>query len=348
VAPLLDTTIASSVARAATDPERARIAEGTADQPGRWWAFGPYVSERAWGTVREDYSVDGRAWEYFPHDHARSRAYRWSEDGLAVRRAGIGEPAPDARRPRVRASGNRHLCARLLGDHRRLRQGNSGRHLRPRECSQRWHGGGDAARAPDPLVSQSVVLGRDCRSTGDPRDLDERRRRSRGGPRRRYMDPACRLGARWDRADPALLRERDELPALLRIGGEHAVSEGWHQRPRGARRADGESQQDRHEDGVLVSHHGARRGNRGAPAAARTRGDDAAVPRFGSAFRAGADRPRARGRRLLRSAPHRRHHGRGGGGHASRLRRPRVEPAVLPLRRRALPRRRCRAADSYP
>src|SRR2546426_8100090 len=44
-------------------------------------------------------------------------------------------------------------------------------------------------RSPDPLVSQSVVLGRDCRSTGDPRDLDERRRRSRGGPRRRYMDP---------------------------------------------------------------------------------------------------------------------------------------------------------------
>ena len=83
VAPLLDTTIASSVARAATDPERARIAEGTADQPGRWWAFGPYVSERAWGTVREDYSADGRAWDYFPHDHARSRAYRWSEDGLA-------------------------------------------------------------------------------------------------------------------------------------------------------------------------------------------------------------------------------------------------------------------------
>src|SRR6266436_3808462 len=82
-APLLDTTIVSSVARAATDPERARIAEGTADQPGRWWAFGPYVSERAWGTVREDYSADGRAWEYLPHDHARSRAYRWSEDGLA-------------------------------------------------------------------------------------------------------------------------------------------------------------------------------------------------------------------------------------------------------------------------
>ena len=48
-----------------------------------WMRWGPYLSERAWGTVREDYSADGTAWEYFPHDHARSRAYRWSEDGLA-------------------------------------------------------------------------------------------------------------------------------------------------------------------------------------------------------------------------------------------------------------------------
>ncbi|MGC2401538.1 MAG: glucosidase [Acidobacteriaceae bacterium] len=45
--------------------------------------WGPYLSERQWGTVREDYSADGDAWKYFPHDHARSRAYRWGEDGLA-------------------------------------------------------------------------------------------------------------------------------------------------------------------------------------------------------------------------------------------------------------------------
>ncbi len=48
-----------------------------------WKQWGPYVSERAWGTVREDYSAESTPWEYFPHDHARSRAYRWSEDGLA-------------------------------------------------------------------------------------------------------------------------------------------------------------------------------------------------------------------------------------------------------------------------
>ena len=47
-----------------------------------WKRWGPYLSERQWGTVREDYSADGTAWEFFPHDHARSRAYRWGEDGI--------------------------------------------------------------------------------------------------------------------------------------------------------------------------------------------------------------------------------------------------------------------------
>src|SRR5215468_8652795 len=48
-----------------------------------WKKWGPYLSERQWGTVREDYSQTGNAWDYFPHDQARSRAYRWGEDGLA-------------------------------------------------------------------------------------------------------------------------------------------------------------------------------------------------------------------------------------------------------------------------
>ncbi|WP_323989812.1 MGH1-like glycoside hydrolase domain-containing protein [Nguyenibacter sp. L1] len=56
----------------------ARIAEGAP-----WRRWGPYLSERQWGTVREDYSAGGTAWDYFPHDHARSRAYRWGEDGIA-------------------------------------------------------------------------------------------------------------------------------------------------------------------------------------------------------------------------------------------------------------------------
>ena len=57
--------------------------DAQADGQANWRHWGPYVSERQWGTVREDYSPSGSAWDYLPHDHARSRAYRWGEDGLA-------------------------------------------------------------------------------------------------------------------------------------------------------------------------------------------------------------------------------------------------------------------------
>ena len=62
--------------------EEFRLSEST-DRKKHWKRWGPYLSERAWGTVREDYSAYGNAWEFFPHDHARSRVYRWNEDGLA-------------------------------------------------------------------------------------------------------------------------------------------------------------------------------------------------------------------------------------------------------------------------
>ena len=62
--------------------EQRRLAD-TAARRADWQRWGTYAGERSWGTVREDYSADGSAWEYFPHDHARSRAYRWCEDGLA-------------------------------------------------------------------------------------------------------------------------------------------------------------------------------------------------------------------------------------------------------------------------
>ena len=62
--------------------EEIRLAESGARNK-HWKRWGPYLSERAWGTVREDYSPYGNAWESLPHDHARSRAYRWNEDGLA-------------------------------------------------------------------------------------------------------------------------------------------------------------------------------------------------------------------------------------------------------------------------
>ena len=69
--------------------EHARLAEATGRaeddlfSANPWYEWGPYLSERAWGTVREDYSESGDAWDYFPHNHARSRAYRWNEDGMA-------------------------------------------------------------------------------------------------------------------------------------------------------------------------------------------------------------------------------------------------------------------------
>jgi len=64
-----------------TDPESLRLEED-ARREKNWKRWGPYLPERQWGTVREDYSADGNAWAYFPHEHARSRAYRWGEDGL--------------------------------------------------------------------------------------------------------------------------------------------------------------------------------------------------------------------------------------------------------------------------
>ncbi len=61
--------------------EERRLGEA-ARRERNWQRFGPYLAERQWATVREDYSADGTCWDYFPHDHARSRAYRWGEDGL--------------------------------------------------------------------------------------------------------------------------------------------------------------------------------------------------------------------------------------------------------------------------
>src|SRR5687768_5452510 len=63
------------------DAERRRLREdGTRER--NWKRWGPYLAERQWGTVREDYSAGGNVWDYFSHDQARSRAYRWGEDGL--------------------------------------------------------------------------------------------------------------------------------------------------------------------------------------------------------------------------------------------------------------------------
>ena len=68
--------------KTATPDEQGRLDEARGEGV-RWKQWGPYLSERQWGTVREDYSENGDAWNYFTHDQARSRAYHWGEDGLA-------------------------------------------------------------------------------------------------------------------------------------------------------------------------------------------------------------------------------------------------------------------------
>jgi hypothetical protein len=77
----MDTSAPNDLIDGSSSSETRRMAErdhGVAP----WSLWGSYLSERQWGTVREDYSADGDAWTSFPHDHARSRAYRWGEDGL--------------------------------------------------------------------------------------------------------------------------------------------------------------------------------------------------------------------------------------------------------------------------
>ena len=64
-----------------SNPEARRLAED-AGREKNWQRWGPYLAERQWGTVREDYSPDGESWGYFSHEHAQARAYRWGEDGL--------------------------------------------------------------------------------------------------------------------------------------------------------------------------------------------------------------------------------------------------------------------------
>ena len=95
-------------------------------QAGDWYHWGPYLSERQWGTVREDYSAHGTAWEYLPHDHARSRAYRWGEDGLAGfsrRRAAALPRARALERARPDPEGAHLRADREPGQPRRGRQG---------------------------------------------------------------------------------------------------------------------------------------------------------------------------------------------------------------------------------
>src|SRR5438309_8036568 len=78
-----------------------------------WKKWGPYLSERQWGTVREDYSDNGNAWDYFTHDQSRSRAYRWGEDGLG----GISDEAAVVLRPGAMERTRRHPEGTVVRSH---------------------------------------------------------------------------------------------------------------------------------------------------------------------------------------------------------------------------------------
>src|SRR5206468_141058 len=133
--------------------EHRRIAEATR-RVAHWRRWGPYLSERQWGTVREDYSPGGTAWEYFPHDHARSRAYRWGEDGLA----GISD---NHRRLRRRS---------LLRRRRRVREGRHRRDADPHRGHQPRARAGRRARAADAVVSKHVDVGGGLAAAATARD----------------------------------------------------------------------------------------------------------------------------------------------------------------------------------
>ena len=120
--------------------ELARLEEArTVKTP--WKRWGPYLSERQWGTVREDYSHDGNAWDYFTHDQARSRAYHWGEDGLAgIEKSSFRLPS-DRQFHRLcepeleqRFAGNRELLP-LLGSGDGGSSASTGEHANPSSLS---------------------------------------------------------------------------------------------------------------------------------------------------------------------------------------------------------------------
>ena len=234
-----------------------------------WYLLGPYVSERQWGTVREDYSADGEAWDYLPHDHARSRAYRWSEDGLAGFCDVAPEPVSGARpveRPRRHLEGAGVRPDRGPGQPRRGRQGVlvvPRRHPEPRlqplalplppgGVPLRGPAGRERAAQPDragvradrhgrlrrrPLLGRRSPLhqGRPPRPAGQSSD-HERRARGRHPPRAadRLVPQHLELGRRRGQAGaaPGRRQHRGHRAPLPRLLGPHRGARARRHRPR--------------------------------------------------------------------------------------------------------------------
>ncbi len=391
----------------APQPEQARVGQSSPRHPGDWKAIGPWLSERAWGTVREDYSSNGDAWRYFPHDHARSRAYRWSEDGLAglcdidqrmcfalafwngrdpilkERIYGLSGPegnhGEDAKEhwwyedatptsswlrwryhypqdefpySRLREENARRGRSdrefeladtgifdesRYWADHSRVCKGIALGCLRPPahpQCRPRSRG---PARPADALVPQPMVVGRRgpaSRSACCIVTIDGCSPRNRRGSECRSLGAGCGRGRERRDARVAVLRERNQRGTALRGSGDHAVSQGRHQRPRAQRCGDSKSAARtarRWRAGIACGSLPATRSSCAFASRGRTR----TMPRI-SVRRSIECSPSASGSgRVLCGAPAGRRDRRRGAGDAPGVRRHGLEPAVLSLRRRS-------------
>ena len=258
-----------------TEEER-RLAQA-ARRERDWKRWGPYLSERQWGTVREDYSADGDGWGYFPHDHARSRAYRWGEDGLlgicrppvpAVLRArALERQGPDPQGAPVRPD-------RTRGQPRRGRQGAATTTSTPRRPHSYTEGAlqvpAGASSPTRELVEENRRRGRD-----EPRVRARRHRRLRRGPllrRRRRVRQGGRpndiLHPHHGRPTAARSRDAHVLPTLWfrNTWSWGRDGEGYWPRSRASRA-----------DGRPLRRRRARDARRAPPA--RRRADGATAPR---------------------------------------------------------------------
>ena len=158
-----------------THPTSVRTGAASHADGERWKKWGPYLSERQWGTVREDYSPHGNAWDYFPHDHARSRAYRWGEDGIAgfsddQQRLVLGAGAVERARPDPQGA-----AVRTDQRRRQPRRGRQGALLLPR-------------RDADALVPEDALQVSAGASIPYAGLVEENRRRGIGQPEFELID----------------------------------------------------------------------------------------------------------------------------------------------------------------
>ena len=205
--------------------EADRLEEARAGVP--WKRWGPYLSERQWGTVREDYSDNGDAWSYFSHDQARSRAYKWGEDGIAGfcddhQRLCFGDRAVERRRPDPEG-------ADVRSDERRgqPRRGRQGVLLLPRR-----HADELVPEVPLPLSARRVPVRRSRRDEPRPRPAGAGvraarhrglRRRSLRRRRRRVREGDARRHPRPHHPHQPRRRAGDSAPAAVAVVPQHVV-----------------------------------------------------------------------------------------------------------------------------